>query len=655
MSGRQLTLMFIDATSIFLPVLSRAVAALTPEESAHIRVIARAKDDLFDQKRIAAISGMAAEADALVLMPHGGPESIPGAPDLAAAVKRGVVHVQAGGMSPDEIEMAKSLGHDFASEAYNLRHAYLKRGGVDNAHNLLVTMARQLGADLPEPEEPKPQPTEGVYHPAWQGDIKDRDGYLAWARARIPGGADAPVIGMWFAQYSWLNGDLAVFDALIAEIEAKGGVPLPVFHQRFRDADIGNMGVDQVVEFFFKKDGNTIIEVLLSPMSFSIGMASPDSVGLLSGLDVPVLQLILTYNPRAEWEETMQAVSPMDVSVNAAQPEFDGAIIGTVVGTRDETGVDPATGARLLRRMPVPDRCAHVVRWAMNWARLRRTPPAERKVAIIFHQYPPRNDRLGCASGLDSFESVKALLERMTADGYRVDHTYESGEAMAFQMLDRLTSDRRYLPPEQMAERAAAVIDGDSAARWHAERGPKMRREMDEKWGDVPGVTFCHDGKLLVGGIVNGNVFIGVQPPRARMEDEDVPDLQPDGQAIHDPYLPATHHYLGYYRWLRDDFGAHVIFHIGTHGSLEWLPGKSLGLSRECYPDAAIADLPHLYPYIINNPGEGTQAKRRSYCVILDHMIPPQTNAGKTDAFQKIEELLAAAYFARQEDPAKVT
>lgn len=648
------TLLFIDATSIVLPVLARAVASLPPEAAACLKVIARSRDDLFDDKRIAEMAEMARTADALVLLPHSGIDSIPGAAVLAAAAHGKVVHVQTGGMSsPEELEFARAHGSDFGSDVYRLRHAYIRRGGVENLRNVLIATARQAGAALPEPEAPKAVPTEGIYHPDWTGELTDRDGYLAWARKRA--GKNAPVIGMWFGQYAWVNGDLSVFDALIAEIEAQGGVPLPVFHLRFRDTGIGNKGVAEVADVFFKKDGKTIIEALLSPMSFSIGMGGPGSGTVLPGLDVPVLQLILTGNPRAEWEETLQAVSPMDVSVNAAQPEFDGAIIGTVVGTRDETGVDPATGARLLMRTPVPDRCAHVVRWAMNWARLRMTPPSERKVAIVFHQYPPRNDRLGCAAGLDSFESVQAILERLKAEGYRIDRDFDSGEAMAFEMLDRLTSDRRYLNGAQMAERAVGAIDTPTARDWHGERSPKMRKEMDDKWGPCPGVTFCHDGKLLVGGIVDGNVFLGVQPPRARMEEADEPTLSPDGEQIHDPYLPATHHYLGYYRWLREEFGAHVVIHLGCHGSLEWLPGKSLGLSRDCYPDAAIADIPHLYPYIINNPGEGTQAKRRSYCVILDHMIPPQTNAGKTDAFAEIEDLLEAAYHAKQEDPTKIT
>ena len=653
MNPAQHTVVVIDATATHLPLLGRAVAAFSPEEAACLRVAAAGKDDLFDSKRIEAMAEAIRSSSALVLLPHGGARSIPGIDALAEAAAGKLIHVQAGGMSSEDVELAREIGSDFGSEAYKRRHAYIREGGLNNLRGMLLTLARELGCDLPEPPAPEKLPREGLYHPDWRGGLLDRDAYLDWARARV--GEDAPVIGMWFGNYAWQNGDLATYDALIAEIEAQGGIPLAVFHSRFRDAEVGNMSVAEVTEHFFKRDGVTLIEALFSPMSFSLTQATPGSDQVLPELDVPTLQLILTYNPRAQWEETIQAVSPMDVSVNIAQPEFDGAIIGTVVATRDDIGADPATGARLLVRKPVPDRCRHVVRWAMNWAKLRRTPRSERKVAIIFHQYPPRNDRLGCASGLDSFESVNALLESMAAQGYRIDRRFENGEAIAFEMIDRLTSDRRYLQPAQMAERAVGTIDTPTALRWHAERSEKMQREMDEKWGPAPGVTFYHDGKLLVGGMVVGNVFLGVQPPRARMEEADQPVLQPDGQTIHDPYLPATHHYLGYYRWLREEFGVHAVIHVGTHGTLEWMPGKSTGLSRDCYPDAAISDIPHLYPYIINNPGEGTQAKRRSYCVILDHMIPPQTNAGKTEEFEKIEDLLEAAYYAKHEDPTKIT
>jgi cobaltochelatase CobN len=305
MSGRQLTFLFVDATSTHLPVLARAVAALTPEESAAIKVIARSKDDLFDKKRIEAAVDLAGRVDGVVLLPHGGAESIPGAAALAAAARGAgtIAHIQAGPMSAEEVDFAKAHASDFGSVAYKARYAYIRRGGVENLRSLLVTLARERGGDLPEPPAPKPQPTEGIYHPGWSGDLSDRDAYLSWQRERLNLSDDAPVVGIWFYQSFWLNGDLALFDFLISEVEARGAIPLAVFHQRFRDADLGNMSVEALVAHFFKKNGKPLIEVLLSPMSFSLGMTGQKAEDILGGLDVPVLQLILTMNPRAEWEE----------------------------------------------------------------------------------------------------------------------------------------------------------------------------------------------------------------------------------------------------------------------------------------------------------------------------------------------------------------
>lgn len=643
---RTITVAVVDATAMHLPALGAAA-----RRAVGVRVAARCRDDLFDAARIRAFCDEVRAADVLIVLPHGGRESIPGLDAMLEAATGKLVHIQATSMSADELALAKEASTAFGSDDYRRRYAYLRRGGPDNALSLLHFVARGCGVDAPEPAPPQALATEGLYHPDYRG-ADAVDDYLAWARARA--GADAPVIGIWFYQSYWSNGDLAPYDALIAEIEAQGAIPLAVFHMRMGDKDLGNLPVPALVERYFKRRGRALIDVLLSPMSFSLARSGIDGEAVLAGLDVPVLQLIMTANPRAVWEETLQAVSPIDVSMSVAQPEFDGAVIGTVAATREIAGLDAVTGAHLVRREPVAERVRHLVSWAINWARLRRTPPAERKVAILFHHYPPRNDRLGCAFGLDSFASVKAILERMRAEGYTVARDYADGDALAFELLDRLTNDRRYLAPKEMARRAVGRVDTPTAVRWHAGRAARLRTEMEDKWGPPPGVTFCHEGELLIGGVVNGNVFIGMQPPRARMEEEDAPTELPDGKSIHDPFLPATHHYLAYYRWLRETFGAQAVMHIGKHGTLEWLPGKSVGLSDACYPDAAIADLPNLYPYIINNPGEGTQAKRRSYAVILDHMIPPQTNAGKSEPLEAIEDLLEKAYFASQEDPDKL-
>lgn len=649
MARGELVVAIADATGMNLPAIAEAAASL-PEG---VRVVARCRDALAGPAEIAAFADVVRAADALILLPHGGTESIPGLDALLEAAAGKLVHVQATAMAADELALAKTASTGFGSEAFRLRHAYLRRGGSENARNLILTLCRELGTDPGTPEPPRDLPTEGIYHPDYVG-TSDTDAYLAWERERLGLGGDAPVIGIWFYQSYWANGDLAAYDALIAEIESRGAVPLAVFHMRFADRDLGNLTVPMLVERYFKRQGRAAIDVLLSPMSFSLARTGTDAAAMLADLDVPVLQMIMTGNPRAVWEESVQALSPVDVSMSVAQPEFDGVIVGTVASTREIGGADPATGAHLVRRMPVPDRVRHLVGWALNWASLRRTPPEKRRIAILFHHYPPKNDRLGAAAGLDSFASVKAMLDRLKADGHTVAREYADGEGLAAELIERLTNDRRYLQPREMARRAAGNVDAATAARWHAERGAKLRGEIEATWGLPPGESFCHDGKLLIGGVVNGNIFIGIQPSRDGMKDGQSPLLATDGATMHDPFLPASHHYLAYYRWLREAFGAQAVIHVGTHGTLEWLPGKSVGLSESCHPDAAIADLPNLYPYIIHNPGEGTQAKRRAYAAILDHMVPAQTHAGKTEAMDAIEELLEKAYFAGQEDPAKL-
>jgi cobaltochelatase CobN len=322
----------------------------------------------------------------------------------------------------------------------------------------------------------------------------------------------------------------------------------------------------------------------------------------------------------------------MDVSYAAAQPEFDGALITVPVATREQETVDPITGALLAKYMPIQERVDKMVRLALNWGRLKAKTNAQRRVAIIFHHYPPRNDRIGCAAGLDSFASVKLLLDRMQRDGYRIDNTYADGDELAHDMLSRMTCDQRWLTPDQLAERAEAHADRQRFTAWHDALPESIREKMTADWGEIPGDLFVHDDQMHFAGILNGNVFLTIQPPRGYLENVD--------KIYHDMYLSPPHHYLAQYRWIRDVFRADAVMHVGKHGSLEWLPGKSLGLSETCYPDLAIMELPNVYPYIINDPGEGTQAKRRSYACIIDHLTPACTNADLYDDLGKVQGLV---------------
>jgi len=661
MSANTPTIYMVDTTGSHLACLSQAVKAWYARDGVSVRVQGRSRDDLFDEKQIQKFADeIRQNAVALFLMPMGGPESIPGSDVFLDAAKGKIIHCQGSVSVQEEMEWAKTFNTNFGQDDEKLRRTYLRLSGLENHLNLLRMVGKELGLTNKEPEPPKEMPCEGIYHPEWDGALDDAAAYLDWCRARIAkikgaqAAASAPVIGTWFYQSYWLNGDLAAYDAVIAEIEKQGAIPLAIFNLRMQEPESNNMRPNEIVDHFFKRNGTRIVDGILSPMAFSIAKLGPDFENVLSDLNVPIIQMIMTNNTFDVWHDTPQAVSPMDVSVSVAQPEFDGVIVGTIVATRNHVGKDPVLGCSIIRRHPVSDRIERMVRTMNNWITLRRTPASKRKIAILFHHYPPRADRLGAAFGLDSFASVKDMLVALDDDGYVVDHHYQDGDELAHTMLSRLTNDRRYFPPAELAKRAIGKVSYEDALKWHKERHPKVQQEMLEKWGDVPGVTFCHEGELLIGGIFNGNFFIGMQPPRCRMTEEDEPTLQPDGKLMHDPDVPLTHHYAAYYRWLVEDFGAHAVFHIGKHGTLEWLPGKSTGLSEFCYPDVAIRDLPNLYPYIINNPGEGTQAKRRSYACILDHMVPPQTHAGKSEPVVKLEQLLNEAHLAEQEDPTKM-
>jgi len=316
------------------------------------------------------------------------------------------------------------------------------------------------------------------------------------------------------------------------------------------------------------------------------------------------------------------------------------------VATREEEEIDPFTGALIAKYMPIPERVKKMVSLSLNWARLRKISNKDKRIAVIFHHYPPRNDRIGCAAGLDSFESVRLLLDRMKKEGFQIDRTYESGDELAKDLLDRMTCDQRWLTPERMAQKAEAHAGKDLFLPWHEALPPSIREKMMADWGEIPGDLFVHEEKMHFAGLKNGNVFITIQPPRGYFENID--------KIYHDMYLSPPHHYLAHYRWIKDVFKADAVMHVGKHGSLEWLPGKALGLSDECYPDLAIMDLPNIYPYIINDPSEGTQAKRRSYCCIIDHLTPVFTNADLYEDMAKVENFLKEYIDAKREDPGKL-
>ena len=603
--------------------LSRAYKRFKAENPGKLTVWARSGDNLFDKKQEQAFLDLARQADRLLAFLHGGKTSCPIFDDLMQAAG-GQVYIHPS--DEEEMELSRDFSHGFGGEQFKRWVLYAKYGGEDNWLELLRDMA-----GLPA-GAPRPQPCQAMYHPKL-GAVDNLDQYmrgLGLDPERIAGQAK-PILGVWFNQHYWLEGNLEPIDALIAEIERQGAIPLACFYRRYPDPHLDVKDTGWVIDHFFRHEGKTLIRALLSPMMFSLSLTRPGDEMRLPELGVPVLQTMQIMTNRQFWWETSQAVTPMDVCMSFAQPEFDGNLIGVPLSTREVGERDPLTGAVLTRMEPLPERAAKMVRLALNWVKLGQKPNAEKKVAIVLHNYPPRNDKIGCAYGLDSFASVSRLLAALAENGYLVEDAYDDPQKLAEALVSGLTSDQRWLTPDAMARRAADKAGPVRHRAWHEELPSSIREHQEKDWGPSPGELFVYENELLINGLINGNVYIGIQPPRGFVE-------QPE--KIHDPYLAPAHHYLYYYRWLRDAFQADAVLHIGKHGSLEWLPGKSAALGPECYPDLAIMELPNIYPYIINDPGEGTQAKRRSYCCILDHLIPVMTGADLYEDLAELDKLI---------------
>ncbi|MDR2441916.1 MAG: cobaltochelatase subunit CobN [Deltaproteobacteria bacterium] len=644
-------LTYYSATGLDAAPLSAALTSFRAR-GGQMDLYLRTQSQLFDESRCADFVKKAMASDVVVINLHGGPESFPAWRQLEDAVKMAeklpILHIQPEGGDLDSLEWSKKISTGFGLEDFEKSRRYLTFGGKANLTELIKHLwklgAEKLG-DSPPPELMAKAAVipafEGLYHPDWPDIIEDEE----YFKTQID--PQKPTVGVWFYQTFWLNGNLSHINALIRAIESRKANVICVFHMRYMDRDLGNPGAAHAAaRFFVDSSGKSRIDVLLSPMSFSLTLTSPDCRDLFSKMGVPVIQATTSFAPREVWAGSLQGLATLDVALSAAQPEFDGNIIAVPFAFREQSQVDPLTKALLVTYEPDEERVGKLVDLTINWAKLRHVPNSQKKIAIIFHHYPPRNDRIGCAAGLDSFKSVVEILKQLKMAGYNVPKIFEGDDELAMEIIGRLTSDQRFLTPQDMAARAEALAEPELYKPWFAKLPQSIRDKMIDDWGALPGDLFVYRDQMLFSGLASGNVFITVQPTRGYLENIE--------KVYHDFSLSPPHPYLAHYRWLKEVWGAMAFIHVGKHGSLEWLPGKALGLSSECYPDLAIMDIPNIYPYIINDPGEGTQAKRRSYAVIIDHLTPAFTSADLYDELEKISSLTSDHRLALTEDPAKV-
>ncbi|HNQ51586.1 cobaltochelatase subunit CobN [Methanothrix soehngenii] len=639
-----------EASDVF-PLIS-ALKELIRQHGEVAEVAVRSGEDLKDVDQWEEFEHFARSCHIAIFNLHGGKKSLSSFDELVQSLQDSSVSIYAQSASNEpEIELMKLSTVDDA--VYRKVSQYLDYGGRKNFYSLILYLANYFIGSNYEFSEPARPIWEGIYHP----DFDHVPTLKEYLQSKCVAGR--PTVGLWFYQSLWQAGNTLFIDRLIEEIERQGANVIPVFLHAAKDVERGTKGAEWVVENLFMKDGRPIIDVLISTLMFSLSIkpweGSDTGEGqevarseewFIKRLNVPVLKAIVTYNTLADWNESLQGCSPMDISMGIAMPEFDGMLITVPVAARERTDIDPLTGARVIRFEPLPERTNKIVRLSLNWAKLRHIPNSQKKVAIIFHNYPPRDDRIGTAFGLDSPVSVLNIMKAMDDAGYTIERMPENGQALIEDVKSRLTLDRRWRSPEELAKRAIDSVTEGDYKDWFEQLPVAVQEKMTSAWGEAPGKLFVHKKNLIIPGVINGNIFIGLQPSRGFLEDP--------AAIYHSPDHPIPHHYYAYYRWIRDVFRADLVMHIGKHGSLEWLPGKSVGLSDSCFPDIAISDLPNIYPYIINNPGEGTQAKRRSYCCIIDHLVPVMHNADAYDEMAELEVMLADYYQAASEDQSKL-
>jgi magnesium chelatase subunit H len=397
-----------------------------------------------------------------------------------------------------------------------------------------------------------------------------------------------------------LAGNTAHYDAVIRALEAQGMRAVPAFAA----------GLDNgpVVEEWFLSERGVRIEALVSLTGFSLvgGPAysdAPRAAELLDRLDVPYLVLQpLEFQTVEGWEEDARGLTPLQAALNVALPELDGAVAPTVFAGRSRVEGSGTMQPLEARIQGVADRVA-------RWARLRRTPRADRKVAVVLFNFPPNAGNVGTAAYLDVWASLHRTLSEMAGAGYDVGPLPEDADALRTRFL---TGNRdRFGTPANVHARIP-VRDHVARERWLP--------EIEAAWGAAPGRSLTDGEALLIQGMQFGKVFVGVQPPFGWEGD-------PMRLLFEGGFAP-THAFSAFYRWVREDFDADAILHFGTHGAVEFMPGKQVGLSAACWPDRLLGTTPLLYLYAANNPSEGTMAKRRGGAVTVSHLTPPLLRAG---------------------------
>ena len=557
---------------------------------------------------------------------------------------------------------------------------YLTEGGAGNA-SAFVSYAEAIltGADRPEPARPLlkagiwwpgrgvigveewerlafPAPPSGLpaISPARGESGETQALVLPSARARGEGARRADeglttehgqpltlsrqagkgnIVPLCFYRALVQSGETAPVEAMVEALQARDLVPLPVFVSSLKDQVSGD-----TLRAIFNRFPPAVV---INTTGFAVstpGAETPSTV--LDETGAVVLQAIFSSSPRATWESSTQGLSARDLAMSVALPEVDGRVLTRAVSFKSKARFDERVEANLVSHEPALDRMRFVAELAANWARLRATEPGERRVALVMANYPNRDGRLGNGVGLDTPAGTIEVMRAMRDAGYDITDLPTDGDALMQALM---------AGPTNAAHDGRLIRERLSISDYKCffDVLPKeVQDRITTRWGAPETDPFHLDGAFALPLMRFGKLMIGIQPARGY-------NIDPK-ESYHSPDLVPPHGYLAFYAFLRREFGAQAVIHMGKHGNLEWLPGKALALSETCFPEAVFGPLPHLYPFIVNDPGEGTQAKRRSSAVIIDHLTPPLTRAESYGPLKDLEALVDEYYEASGGDPRRL-
>ncbi|MFY0690564.1 MAG: cobaltochelatase subunit CobN [Paracoccaceae bacterium] len=514
---------------------------------------------------------------------------------------------------------------------YDALWAYLVEGGQENATNFLRYAGAMLD-DAPRPPAASPLLRAGVY---WPGA-----GVSDLSTAQESWYTGAPVVPIVFYRALVQGAGLNPINRLVKTLLREGLNPLPVFVASLKDP-VSRATLQSLF-------ATAPPEVIVNATSFAVGSVhaedavSQNPLTLPEANAAPVFQVVLAASTEETWDSGQAGLSARDIAMNVALPEVDGRVLSRAISFKGEAFFDDATQCPIATYRARGDRISFVASLAANWARLRRAPVNERKVALVLANYPNKDGRLANGVGLDTPAATVHALGLLKEQGYGVADMPEDSTALMARLMDG--------PTNWLTDRAdrdgGEILPFETYLEAYGALPYAVRQRIVDRWGAPQDDPFVTKAGFALSIHRFGNAVVGLQPARGY-------NIDPS-DTYHSPDLVPPHNYLAFYFWLRAQFGAHAIVHMGKHGNLEWLPGKALALSEECLPEAVFGATPHIYPFIVNDPGEGTQAKRRAQAVIIDHLTPPMTRAETYGPLKDLEALVDEYYEAAGVDPRRI-